>query len=104
MSAVGELRLDQNDPAGAQAAFERIPVDERPAKVILGLARTMSALEDRGTAAGLYVEYLDGEPEDVAVRLELARVLMMAGARRPGPWRSMNDMPPRKERRGSAWS
>ena len=81
--AVGDLRLDGHDPARAKEAYGRIPVEAGPLAAVSGLARANSALGDRPGAAALYREYLAERPNDHAVRLELAQVLMLAGQSGP---------------------
>lgn len=81
--AVGDLRFDRGDAAGARDVYEQIPASSRPPGARLGLARARSGTGDRPGAIALYKAHLGERPGDSLVRLELARVLMLAGQSEP---------------------
>lgn len=79
IEAIGDLRFDTGDFAGALDAFDRIPsAQTRPLK----RARTASRLGRLADAAAAYDRYLGQHPDDMAIHLEAARHHAAAGAAR----------------------
>lgn len=79
LEAVGDLRLDTGDAAGAVSAYRRIPGAGRSPEITLSLARALVASGEPDGAFPHYRRYLDTRPGDRAARLELARELAAAG-------------------------
>ncbi len=77
--AVGDLRFETGDFAGALDAFDRIP--DAPT-LPLKRARTASRLGRLVDAADAYDRYLRRHPDDMAVHLEAARHHAATGAAR----------------------
>ncbi len=79
LRAVGDLRADRGDGAGALEAYEGIPEGSRPPELLLAMARARTGLGEGDRGLELYGAYLEARPGDEAVHLELARNLMLAG-------------------------
>ena len=71
LEAIGDLRFDAGDFAGALAAFDKIA--DPPSAVWVKRARAAGRLGRAADARAAYERYLREHPDDTAVRLEAAR-------------------------------
>jgi tetratricopeptide (TPR) repeat protein len=79
LRAVGDLRMDRGDGAGALQSYQEIPEGSRSPELVLAMARARTGLGERERGMEHYRAYLEARPGDLAVHLELARNLMLAG-------------------------
>jgi hypothetical protein len=85
LEAIGDLRYDAGDFAGALVAFQRIPerradrAVQEPPYIALKIARTAARAGQLSLAADTYDRHVRSHPDDIPARLEAARYQASAG-------------------------
>lgn len=80
LEALGDLRQDFGNFAGAMDAYEKIAPDQRPKSLSLKLARVAARQSDKvESAVKYYSEYLKSFPDDTDAQLEAARIFVNFG-------------------------
>ncbi|MGD9873885.1 MAG: tetratricopeptide repeat protein [Kiritimatiellia bacterium] len=80
LEALGDLRQDFGNFAGAMDAYEKISPEQRPKTLSLKLARVAALQSDKvESAVKYYSEYLTSFPDDTEAQLEAARIFVNFG-------------------------